>query len=80
MRGEGFAIFVEHLIGVAVVCRDHHNAAHLVDSRLHQIAHAGVHCLDCRLCRVEDAGVSHHVAVGEVDDDDVVLARKHAVH
>ena len=41
-------------------------------------AHAGVNRFHGCLGGVEDACVTDHVAVGEVDNDDVVLAGEHA--
>ena len=57
---------------------DHDHTAHLVDGSLYQIAHAGVNRFHGCLGGVEDACVTDHVAVGEVDNDDVVLAGEHA--
>lgn len=41
---------------------------------LHHLAHAAVHRLYCLDCRIEYTGVSDHVAVGKVEDDNVVFS------
>ena len=71
MGGHGAAVGLEHDLGVAVVRRDHGDAAHF-QGGLHHTAHAGVHRLHGLDSRLENAGVAHHVAVGEVEDDDVI--------
>ena len=52
---------------------DEQNAAHVLHS-LFDLAHALVDGLHSLHCSFHDTGVSHHVAVGEVHDDRVVLA------
>ncbi len=47
---------------------------------VHHLAHAGVHGLHGLDGSVKHAGVAHHVAVGEVQDDDVILAALDALH
>ena len=73
MGGEGLAVLIQHLLGVAVVGGDKGHAAQ-VRRGLHDLGHAGVHGLHGGHGRVEDTGVAHHVAVGKVQDDDIVLA------
>ena len=71
MGGHGGAIGLFHDLGVAVV-RRHHGDAALAAGGLHHLANAGIHGLHGLDGRVKDAGVAHHVAVGEVQHDDVV--------
>ena len=71
--GHGAAIGLEHDLGVAVVGGDHGDAAHF-QGGLHHPAHARVHRLHGLDGGLENAGVAHHVAVGEVQDDDVIRA------
>ena len=77
--GKGGAVVVHHLVGVAVVGGEQHAAAHLLHS-LHHAAHAGVHGLHGLHSGLEHAGVAHHVAVGVVEDEGVVLAGLHGLH
>ena len=80
MGGEGaLAVVLEHLLGIAVVGGDQGDTAHL-GGGLHHLAHALVHGLHSLDGGLKDAGVAHHVAVGEVQDDDVVLAALDALH
>ena len=69
---------VDHLLGVAVVGGDQSDAAGLRHRR-DDAADAGVDGLDGLDRGVEDARVPDHVAVGEVEDDHVVLARRDAL-
>ena len=73
MRGERSTVTVDHAIGVAVVGGDAGHAAHFSD-RVGYLLNAPVDCLDRLDCRVEHTGVTDHVAVGEVEDDHVILA------
>ena len=73
VRGERAAVYgVKHLVGVAVVGGDDALAA-VLDDLVHHAAGALVHGLDGLDGRFHHARVAHHVAVGEVEDDDVVL-------
>src|SRR5699024_10871687 len=72
-------VVVQHPVGVAVVGGDEGHAAHL-GGGLHHLAHALVHGLHGLHSGVKHAGVTHHVAVGEVEDDDVVLAALDALN
>ena len=56
-----------------MVCGDHRNAAHLLNG-INGLADTAVDCLNRRNRRVKDTGVSDHVAVCIVQDDDVELA------
>ena len=73
MRSEGSTVAVDHAIGVAVIGGDAGHAAHLSNG-VGYLLHTPVDCLDRLDCRVEHTGVTDHVAVGEVEDDDVILA------
>src|SRR5690606_38677064 len=66
-------IVVHHLVRVAVVRRDQRRAAHF-PHRLHHLADALVHRLHGFHRRLKDSCVAHHVAVGEVDHHQTVLA------
>ena len=73
VRGERAAVHgVEHLVGVAVVGGNDALAA-VPDDLVHHAAGAFVHGLDGLDRRLHHACMAHHVAVGEVEDDDVVL-------
>ena len=50
---------------------DHGDAAHF-HGGVHHTAHALIHGLHGLHRRVKDTGVTHHVAVGEVQDDDII--------
>ncbi len=69
----GLAVGVLHLLAVAVIGGDQERAARGAHGR-GDGADAGVHRLDGVDGRVELAGVADHVGVGEVDEDEVVLA------
>ena len=45
----------------------------LSQDSIHHPAHAGIHCLNCFDRRVEYAGVSNHITVGEIEDNHIVL-------
>src|SRR5699024_417940 len=77
--GKGGAVLVHHLVGVAVVGGEQHAAAHLLHS-LHHAAHAGVHGFHGLYSGLAHASVAHHVAVGVVEDEGVVLAGLHGLH
>ena len=47
---------------------------------LHYPAHAGVHGLHGLHSSLEHAGVTHHVAVGVVEDEGIVLAGLDSLH
>ena len=72
-RHRAAGLIIHHLIGVAVVCADEHLSVHLADG-FDGTADAGIHCLDGLDGCLFHAGVSHHVGVREVDDDDIILA------
>ena len=67
------------MVGVAVVGGEQHLAAR-GQHRADDPARALVHGLDGLDRRLEHAGVAHHVAVGKVQDDDVVFAALDAPH
>ena len=69
----GDAVGVQHPLGIAVVGGDQGHAAH-AGGGLHHLAHAVVHGLHGLDGGLKHAGVAHHVAVGEVEDDHVVIA------
>ncbi len=73
MGGKGGAVLVQHFIDVAVVSGDYCGAVHF-HGRFNHAADALVHHLDRFDRGVENAGVAHHVAVGEVQDNHVVFA------
>ena len=71
--GEGGAVGLHHVLGVAVVGGDDDLAAQLQGGG-HHLAHAVVHRLGGLDGGLVHAGVAHHVAVGEVQNDDVIGA------
>ena len=71
--GEGGAVRVHHLFGIAVVGGDEGAAAGVQYSGNHLI-HAGIHSLNSLDRSLEYASVADHIAVGEVQDDHIVLA------
>ena len=74
VRGEGGAVGFVHIVAVAVVGGDKRLAAH-GQNGVHNLLYAFVNHFD-RLARgFEHAGMSHHVAVCEVEYHHVVLAR-----
>ena len=73
MRGEGSTVAVDHAISVAVVSGDAGHAAHLSDG-VGNLLYTPVNSLDRLDCRIEHTGVTDHIAVGEVEDDHVILA------
>jgi hypothetical protein len=70
---------VDHLLAVPMV-GGHDGRATLAMHRRQDPADAFVHDLDGFHGRLQHAGVAHHVAVGEVDDDLVVRSRIDAPH
>ena len=80
MCGErSYAVSVEHLIDVAVVGSDQALAAHLEDG-INDLAYAVVGSLDGLDSSLEYAGVAYHIAVCEVEDNNVVLAGQDALY
>ena len=73
------AVSVEHLIDVAVVGGDQALAAHLEDG-VNDLAYAVIGSLDSLDCSLEYAGVTYHIAVCEVEDNNVVLAGQDALY
>ena len=71
--GEGGAVRVHHLFGIAVVGGDEGAAAGVQHSGDHLI-HSGIHSLNGLDSGIEHAGVADHVTVGKVQDDHVILA------
>ena len=69
----GHAVVVHHALGIAVVGGNEGHAAHGAGG-FHHLAHALVHSLHSDAGGLIDAGVAHHVAVGEVEDNDVIRA------
>ena len=67
---------LEHIIGVAVVGAENHDAAGRLD-RLCDPADLQVHPLHRADHRLEDTGVPDHVAVGEVELDEIPVAALH---
>ena len=78
MGGEGSAVRVHHLLGVAVVSGDESAAAGVQHSGDHLI-HAGIHSLNGLDSSLEHAGVADHIAVCKVQDDHIVLAALNAL-
>ena len=79
MSGErGNAVCVEHLVNVAVVGGDQALTAHLED-RVNDLAYAVVGRFDRLDGCLEHAGMADHVAVCEVQDDNIVLAGQDAL-
>ena len=72
-------IGIEHLIDVAVVGSDQALAAHLEDG-INDLAYAVIGGLDSLDCSLEYAGVTYHIAVCEVEDNNVVLAGQDALY
>ena len=74
MLGERLiVVVVPHLIRVAVVCRDADLAADLADG-IDEPSDAGIDRLDRLDDGRDDARMPDHVAVGIVEDDEVILA------
>ena len=69
--GVGRAVGLEHVVAVAVVGGDDAGAADALDRRDH-VAEAAVDLLDRLDGGGDDAGVTDHVRVGEVDDAEAV--------
>ena len=79
MRGEGCAVKVDHAVGVAVVGGDAGHAAHLGYS-VGYLLYAPVYSLYSLDRRVKHACVSNHVAVCEVEYDNVILTALDSVY
>ena len=72
MRRERSSVIRDHLVGIAMIGSEQCNAA-LALERGKNLAHTRVNRLDCRYGCRDDAGVPHHVAVGEIHDVNVSL-------
>ena len=72
-------IGIEHLIDVAVVGSDQALAAHLEDG-INDLAYAVIGSLNRLYSSLEYAGVTYHIAVCEVEDNNVVLAGQDALY
>ena len=64
---------IDHLLGITMVSRDQGNAA-LGQDRVDNLAGAGINGFDGRNRCFEDARMADHVAVGEIEDDDIIFA------
>ena len=73
------AVGGKHLIDVAVVGSDQALTAHLEDG-VNDLAYAVIGSLDRLDCSLEYAGVTYHIAVCEVEDNNVVLAGQDALY
>ena len=73
MRRERRAVVVNHAFGVSVIGRQQDPAA-LRRHCVRDPAYAGVHGFHGLYGGRQNAGVSHHVTVGEVQDDQVVFS------
>ena len=71
--GERRAVLLIHPVGVAMVGGQQNGAVHRQDL-FHHLAYAAVHRLYRLNCRIEYTGVSDHVAVSKVEDDNVVFS------
>ena len=69
-RPRALPVVGKHFLGIAVVCRNERRAA-FFQHRAHHARDTRIHGLDGFHCRVDDAGVAHHVAVRVVHDVDV---------
>ena len=73
MRGERGAIFLVHLVRIAVVrCNQRH--AVLLGDRVQYASNAGIHCFHSGLCSVKYTRMADHVAVCIVQDNHIVFA------
>ena len=70
---------IDHLFCVAVVCSEQ-NCAPFLEDLVHDLTHAAVHYLDRLHSRVEYAGMAHHIGIGKIENDEVVLAGIDATH
>ena len=66
MDAAGFCI--NHLLAIAVVCRDDERAV-LFQDCVNDFANAAIHRLNCFDGGIQRAGMSHHVAVCVVQHD-----------
>lgn len=73
------AVVLEHTLGIAVVGGDEGDAAHL-GGGLHHVSDALVNGGDSLGCSIIDTGMTDHVAVCVVEDDNVILAGLDALH
>ena len=64
------SVVVQCVVGIAVVSNDYRVVA-MAFRRFHYVAHAIVDCSHGFLYRAVDPGMAYHVAVGEVDHDEV---------
>ena len=74
MGGHGAAVRGDHFLGVAVIGRNQQAPAGGKD-RLGNAGHAGIHSGHGDFSRRQDAGVPHHVAVGQIDHRQAVSRR-----
>src|ERR1700677_1496523 len=80
VRGMGAAAFrVDHLLAIAVVGEDEERAA-LGECGIDDFADAFVGHLTGLARRGKHPGVAGHVAIGEIDDDQIVLAGLDSLH
>ena len=78
--GVDLAGLIEHHVGIAVVGGDQQHVVRVLLNFRDDAAHAGVHGLDRLDSRVHDTGVTDHVAVGKVADDQGVLVGGDGLH
>ena len=73
------AVCLEHLVSVAVVSGDQCAAAVRLEG-FQNAANTGINCLNSLNCCRNHTGVTNHIAVCEVEDDDIVLVRLDALY
>ena len=73
------AVVLEHLFAIAMVGSDEGDAPHLAGG-FHHLSHATIHRLHRQARSFVDAGMPDHIAVGEVEDDDIIVAAFNPFH
>ena len=75
----GRTIVVNGVVGITVVGNDNSLVARLLDC-LDNLAHAGIYCHNGFLNGLINTRMTHHVAVGKVDNNEIVLVLADGCH
>ena len=72
-------LIIHQLLHISMVCTDEHCAVCFFDG-LHSSSHTGVHSLHRLDSRVLHSRMAHHIRVGKVNDDHVILSGANGLH
>ncbi len=77
MRRERLAVFIQHFIGIAVVCRYEKYAIHIPNC-LCKRAYTGIHRFHCFNSSRNNACVANHIAVCKIYDYNIIFSASYS--